>query len=179
MTIHQTRFNIEPSNPNVIIADYFSIYHKGSRTHEAFAPEEIQRKFETLMGKQIYNWNHEAYPNGVFQYCTAEDKIVYHMDTQTYAAVVYLTPDAPPECGTSFFRSKINKIKKDPNDENLLMEIFNKGFYDKTQFELIDVIGNVYNRLVIWDATLIHAASEYFGQEKQDSRLFHMFFFDA
>ena len=99
-------------------------YHKGSRTHEAFAPEEIQRKFETLMGKQIYNWNHEAYPNGVFQYCTAEDKIVYHMDTQTYAAVVYLTPDAPPECGTSFFRSKINKIKKDPNDENLLMEIF-------------------------------------------------------
>ena len=58
-------------------------------------------------------------------------------------------------------------------------DIFKNNFYDKTDLEVVDVVGNVYNRLVIWDAKLIHAASEYFGDQKENSRLFHMFFFDA
>jgi len=32
--------------------------------------------------------------------------------------------------------------------------------------------------LVLFDAKCIHAATEYFGQTKEDSRLFHLFFFD-
>ncbi|MEZ5448552.1 MAG: hypothetical protein R3E89_05940 [Thiolinea sp.] len=43
----------------------------------------------------------------------------------------------------------------------------------------MDVIGNVYNRMVIWDARKVHAASAYFGDRIDNSRLFHMFFFDA
>ena len=116
------------------------------------------------------------------------DPIVYHIDGQTHAAVEYLTPDAPPQWGTSFFRSKINKLQKAPTDadadkhkkhkDELFNEIFKTGFYDKTNLELVDVVGNIYNRLVIWDATMIHAASEYFGTARTNSRLFHMFFFD-
>ena len=51
-------------------------------------------------------------------------------------------------------------------------------FLDGTKWEEIDRIGNKYNRLAIWDAKLIHAASQYFGKNLNDSRLFHMFFFD-
>ena len=50
------------------------------------------------------------------QFCTAEDQLVYHTDSQTYAAVVFLTPDAPAECGTSFFKHKANGLRKYPTD---------------------------------------------------------------
>jgi hypothetical protein len=153
-------------------------YHKGARSLDKYAPDEIKDKFEQLLNKKIYNWDCESYPNGVFQYCTGEDPIVYHMDRQSYAAAIYLTPDAPPECGTSFFRSKRTKHRRDPGDRDTISQIFNTGFFDRTQFELIDTVGNVYNRLVMWDSKLIHAASQYFGNSKENSRLFHLFFFD-
>ena len=162
-------------------------YHKGQRTEETWRPEHIKKAIEKLLQKKIPNWEaHGA--NGVFQFCTSEDPIVYHVDTQSYAAVVYLTPDAPPECGTTFYKSRANGLREAPTKEiakqldktaeDLNAEIFSAGFYDKTRFETVDVIGNVFNRLVIWDAKLIHAASEYFGSNLQNSRLFHMFFFD-
>ena len=39
--------------------------------------------------------------------------------------------------------------------------------------------GNVFNRLVIFDARLIHSAGDYFGHNIETGRLFQMFFFDA
>lgn len=163
-------------------------YHKGQRTEEVWRPEEVKQSLEKLLLRKITNWDKHG-ANGVFQFCTSEDPIVYHVDAQSYAAVVYLTPDAPPECGTTFYRSKVNGLREAPTkeiakelnktEEHLNAEIFSAGFYDKTKFETVDVIGNVFNRLVVWDARLIHAASEYFGSNMQDSRLFHMFFFDT
>jgi len=163
-------------------------YHKGQRTESKYIPNGIKETLEDLLRMKITSWEDQG-ANGVFQFCTAEDALVYHVDTQTYAAVVYLTPNAPASCGTTFFRSKSNGLLHSPTDEDakklnkskdeLFFEIFKNNFYDKTDLEVIDVVGNVYNRLVIWDAKLIHAASEYFGNQKENSRLFHMFFFDA
>ncbi len=163
-------------------------YHKGQRTEENFRPEGVKEAIEKLMQRKITAWEEHG-ANGVFQFCTSEDALVYHVDPQSYAAVVFLTPDAPPECGTTFYRSKVNGLREAPTDqtaeqlnktkEHLTSEIFGAGFYDKTKFETVDVIGNVFNRLVIWDAKLIHAASEYFGSNMNNSRLFHMFFFDV
>ena len=53
------------------------------------------------------------------------------------------------------------------------------NFYDGTQFEKIDDIGNVYNRLVIFNSSQLHAATEYFGDAINNARFFHMFFFDV
>lgn len=152
-------------------------YHKGKRTQKRFLAQGMKQKFEALIGRKITNWTYEY--NGVFQYCTPEDALVYHSDIQSYAGVVYLTPDAPPQTGTSFFRSKKHpEVRKSHLSDTNYNDIFSGGFYDKTQFELVDVVGNVYNRLVIWDSKLIHAASEYFGTNKENGRLFHLFFFD-
>ena len=52
-------------------------------------------------------------------------------------------------------------------------------FLDPSKWEEIDRIGNKYNRFAMWDASLIHAATSYFGKSKESGRLFHMFFFDA
>jgi len=63
-------------------------------------------------------------------------------------------------------------------DDSDFDKTFKTGFYDKTQFDEVDTVGNVYNRLVLFNARMIHAASEYFGTTKEDGRLFQLFFFD-
>lgn len=163
-----------------------SSYHKGSRATERFILEGTKEKFEEIIGKPIINWNYETYANGIFQYCTADQPIVYHIDTQQMAAVVFLTPNAPVNTGTSFYKSKITGAFGFDEKERMT-EVYEKtfrgtnkdmNFYDDSHFEKVDEVGNVYNRLVIWDATRIHAASKYFGDEINNSRFFHLFFFD-
>lgn len=163
-----------------------SDYHRGKRSTDRFILNGTKEKFEEILGKKIINWNHEAYANGIFQYCTAQDPIVYHVDTQTYAAMVYLTPDAPLNSGTSTFKSKLTGATRFDNIENnnsLYTDTF-KGvsnelnFYDKSTFELVDSVANVYNRLVMFDSKAIHAATEYFGDAIENARFFHLFFFD-
>lgn len=163
-------------------------HHKGDRTQEKTIFEGTQGFFEGILHKRITHWNDHLY-NGVFQYCVAEDSLVYHSDHQSYAAVIFLTPDAPVECGTSFYKSKHNGLMHAPTQadcdrtgksmDQLTEEMFAGNYYDSTRWEKVDVIGNVYNRMVIWDAQKIHAASAYFGNRMDNSRLFHMFFFDA
>ena len=53
------------------------------------------------------------------------------------------------------------------------------NFYDKTQFEKVDDVGNVYNRLVIFNSSNLHAATGYFGDAIENARFFHLFFFDV
>jgi glycosyltransferase involved in cell wall biosynthesis len=152
-------------------------YHKGQRTTDTYRPDHVREALEALLDKRITKWDYGT--NGVFQFCTAEDQLVYHCDDQQYAAVVYLAPDAPPEAGSSFYRHRDTKRRSASQDPAVMKALFSRGFYDRTQFEVVDVVGNIYNRLVVWNARLIHAASAYFGQGLEDARLFQMFFFDA
>jgi hypothetical protein len=160
-------------------------YHKGQRSIDPFILEGTKEKFEEILGRPIYNWNHPNYANGRFQFCTAQDPIVYHVDTQNYAAMVYLTPDAPLQTGTTTYRSKITGATRFENGEN--GEEYEKtfkglsnslNFYDKSTWEEVDTVANVYNRLVMFDAKSLHAASGYFGDAIENARLFHLFFFD-
>ena len=53
------------------------------------------------------------YANGIFQFCTADQPIVYHVDNQTYAGMVYLTPEAPARNRyPAFYRSKLTRDYK-------------------------------------------------------------------
>jgi glycosyltransferase involved in cell wall biosynthesis len=152
-------------------------YYKGSRTKEQFIIPGTKEAFEKIIGKKITNWTETHGMCGRFQYCTAEDALVYHCDGQTLAGMVYLTPDAPYSCGTSLFAHKKTGLRNE--NDFVETDVFSEtGFYDKTKFELVDTAGNVFNRLVIFDAKCIHSANEYFGTDLTNSRLFHLFFFD-
>lgn len=151
-------------------------YHKGKRTDKVFPFTGLKERFEYIIGSKIKNW--EKYgTNCVFQHCVAEDQIVFHFDSQEYAGVLFLTPDAPPTSGTTFYRSKYNKQMKIKNDKEY-DTVFKHGHLNSQGFDIVDVVGNVYNRLVLFDSKLIHSASSYFGSTLQDSRLFQLFFFD-
>ena len=153
--------------------------HKGKRTEDRFFMKGTKEIFENLIGEKISDfYNNSTYCNGVFQYCTSEDQLVYHVDGQDWAGAVFLTPNAPYESGTSFFAHKGTGIRHEDQCSDDLPNPFSGGYYDSTKFDLVDTVGNVYNRLVLWDARLIHAANKYFGTNKEDSRLFHLFFFN-
>ena len=155
--------------------NYHPNYHKGKRTDQCYRFDGLKERFEQLVGRKIINW--EKYgTNGCFQYCIGGDQLVYHCDTQQYAGVLFLTPDAPVTTGTSLFRSIHTKNMKVPEKDHA--QVFKNGYLDPTQFERVDSVGNVYNRLILFDSLTIHAASEYFGSTKENGRLFQLFFFD-
>jgi hypothetical protein len=155
--------------------DPSSEWYKGKRSKEQYNFPGIQEAFESIMGRKLKPLNEHGMC-GRFQLLTSEDPIVYHYDTQQWAGMIYLTPDAPVGSGTSLYKSKITGARRleDPRID----ESFPNGFYDSSQFELMDQIGNVYNRLVIMDARCIHSASMYFGNNDNNCRLTHLFFFD-
>lgn len=150
--------------------------HKGNRTDQVYLFDGLKEAFEKILNVKIKDWNHYG-TNGCFQYCVAGDQLVYHTDTQQYAGLIFLSPDAPPNTGTSFYRSKHTKKMHVENaaEHNIA---FRHGFLDSTEFDLVDTVGNIYNRLVLFDAQLIHAASCYFGNNRNNGRLFQLFFFD-
>ena len=153
-----------------------SDYYKGRRSYNNYRTDSLKNIFEHILRGKITDWDApQNGMNGKLQFCTAETPLVYHRDHLNYAGLLYLTPDAPFSTGTTLYAHKETKIRSVPDERRA--EVFSGGFFDKTKFEAVDVIGNVYNRLVLFDATNIHAASCYFGQDVTDSRLFQIFFF--
>ena len=142
--------------------------------------------FEYLLNVKIQDnnkeggWNYST--NGCFQWCPNGTRLVYHCDSQNYAGIIYLTPDAPVKCGTSLLRHKKHKIKDtkifELDDWHELIENKDNLFTDKIPWEEVDNFGNIYNRLVLFNSHNIHAVTEYFGNNIKDSRLFQLFFFD-
>jgi len=159
----------------------------GMRTRKQFLFGGLKQQFESIMGIQIqdhtpdgYGW-YDSGINGRFQSCKAGTPSVFHCDSQKWAAVIYLTPDAPPTGGTSFYRHKETKIHHNSQIDwstDIGNKVFNqKTFLDGSPYEMVDTVGNVFNRLVIFDGGLIHSGINYFGWDLESSRLFHIFFF--
>lgn len=166
---------------------------KGKRTTERFLWPFLREEFERLLGRPIVDWLNQPC-NGCFQITGFDDPLVWHSDLQSYAAAIYLTPDAPPSAGTSFWRDRQYHSRRPANhpleydryaDDNARMQA-NQEIYSSynilhsDNWELVDKIGAIYNRLAIWDAQLIHSASSYEGMQSgiaDKARLVQLFFF--
>lgn len=122
-------------------------------------------------GGLITNWNGVSY-----QIATANDRTWIHHDGPcgNWAGVCYLTPDAPVSGGTGIFKLKStgNMAAPDVNDHNT-------PGYDYTKWEMVDRIGNIYNRLILYKTDLYHASLDYFGEGLNDGRLFQVMFFQT
>jgi glycosyltransferase involved in cell wall biosynthesis len=150
-------------------------WYKGLRSTKPYRQDGMKEAFEKIIGEKINNFEEHGF-NGCFQLMMADDPQVYHYDNQKWAAMIYLTPNAPIESGTRLHRSNINGSRHS-SDLNV-DESFSYGFYDSTKFDVLDSVGNIYNRLIIMDAQCLHSAGPYFGNTKETGRLTHLFFFD-
>jgi len=152
----------------------------GNRTHQQFLFPGLKEKFEEIIGQKITKWE-EYGMNGRFQYCWSGQPLVYHCDSQKWGGMLYLTPGAPYQCGTTLYAHKQTRARTyyDEGWDAAWKDVPGDSHLDGTPFEPVDVLGNVYNRLVIFDASCIHSASEYFGTVQENARLWQMFFFDT
>jgi Family of unknown function (DUF6445) len=170
-------------------------YFKGLRTHQRFLWPGLREEFGRLLGRPVTEWlGHGA--NGIFQQTNMDDPLVWHHDTQGYAAAIYLTRDAPPGTGTSFWRDRRFGCRRRPSHplesarlgspqsvseaESVVYDPYNIEHGDN--WELVESVAGLYNRLVIWDASLIHSATSYTEFTEGSAartRLVQLFFFDA
>ena len=149
----------------------------GQRTIQQYLFPGLKEEFERIIGQKITRWEDHGM-NGRFQMAKAGEPLVYHCDDQRWAGMLYLTPNAPYQCGTTTYALKGTDIRHKEHPE--ILRCFQPGSrnFDGTPFEQVDVFGNVYNRLVIFNARYLHSASEYFGFNSENCRLWQMFFFD-
>ena len=159
--------------------------YPGQRTVPVYNEEVkglIQAIIAPVAGK-ITMWETEY--TGAFQYTTQRDRSWIHADqTTSWAAVCYLTPDAPLSGGTGLFRHKATGWYEAPKladgtYDQAALELIGKDSQDMTKWEMTNFLGNVYNRLVIYRGDLFHTSLDYFGTDKYDGRLFQTFFFNT
>ena len=118
--------------------------------------------------------------NGSFQYTTARERSWVHTDSwNNWAGVLFLTPNAPISSGTAFYRFMNGEYTEE--DVKLLgtKEQSDRFSQDLTKWELVDTVGNVFNRLILFNSKRFHMSMDYFGDNKENSRLFQVFFFST
>ena len=155
--------------------------YPGSRTEslEKNQRENLKNFFEKhIIRRPITYWPSEY--NTAYQYTTAQDTTWIHHDDTTWAGVLYLTPNAPVESGTGIYRHKESGIClwdrfNDKTDYNS-----HEDSYDLSKWDCILSIGNVYNRLVVYQGAYYHRSIlPGFGTNKNNGRLFQTFFFNT
>lgn len=147
--------------------------YPGFRT-KTFLDQDTKNVIQNLImphGGKVTEWNDRDGLTGCFQICTADERSWIHTDHfNSWAGLIYLTPDAPVNGGTILYRYK-------ETGEMYQGELGdNYEAYDKTKWEIVDRIGNIYNRLVMYRSDIFHMNEEYFGKNKEDGRLFQLFF---
>ena len=158
--------------------------YPGPRT-KSFLNESVKETIENVV-KPFYGnvtfWGDGEY-TGAYQFTTSRDRSWIHADQTTkWAAVCYLTPNAPLSAGTGLFKHKATGLTMAPRkddgsyDDELLGEVY-KDAQDMTKWDLVDSVANVYNRLILYRGDHFHMSMDYFGQDVNDGRLFQTFFF--
>lgn len=176
---------------NYILTQDFSVKgnYPGRRT-KSYATIELKeaiQKYVEPFGGKITDFpipkddtNADTIYNGSFQYTTSRDRSWIHIDGyNNWAGVLYLTPDAPVTSGTAFYQLYDGtSCKRDMTILNNKLET-DKWNQDLTKWKKVDEVGNVFNRLILFDANRFHMSQDYFGDTKENGRLFQVFFFST
>ena len=109
-----------------------------------------------------------------------------HTDSRAlcrYAAVLYLNPDAPAHCGTSFYRQRLPNGQLGGNavmpPHANLVEALGSRFVAANSFVEDVAIEHRFNRLLLYRANLIHSATGYWGFDLAEKRMASVFFWMA
>ncbi|MBN0043439.1 hypothetical protein JS756_04850 [Streptomyces actuosus] len=109
-----------------------------------------------------------------------------HTDSRAlcrYAAVLYLNPDVPKGCGTSFYRQSLpggrlgGNVVQAPHTN--LVEALGTRFVAPDAFEEDVNVPHRYNRLLLYHANLVHSATGYTGRTLAEKRMTAVFFWMA
>jgi len=159
--------------------------YPGHRTRQ-LATENIKEKFQEMLkfNGKLTNFSFIKDPNsisnGCFQITTSYDRSWIHNDEpENWAGIIYLTPNAPLNAGTSFYilneiTTEIKDIKSYSDNDSI-----KEYTSDLTKWKIVDKIGNVFNRLILFNSKRFHMSDDYFGTTKENGRLTQVFFFST
>ncbi|WP_329013015.1 DUF6445 family protein [Streptomyces sp. NBC_01601] len=109
-----------------------------------------------------------------------------HTDSRAlcrYAAVLYLNPEVPRSCGTSFYRQSLpggrlgGNVVQAPHDN--LVDALGTRFVAPDAFEEDVRVPHRANRLLLYNANLVHSATAYTGRTLEEKRMTAVFFWMA
>jgi len=172
----------------ILRQDFHVLGNYPGRRTVSYATEELKTTIQGYMREKISdfpipnaNGSDAALTyNGAFQYTTSRDRSWVHMDGfNNWAGVLFLSLRAPVTSGTCFY-----KFEDGTMTEADQIIINNKALtdlasQDMTKWTLVDRIGNLFNRLVLFKSKRFHMSQDYFGTTKEDGRLFQVFFFST
>jgi hypothetical protein len=167
----------------------------GWRT-QAYQPRGIKELIEKKFRLGIKYWEDDLSAiescNGVFFSAFSKgnyaETVGIHYDTPSswVMLLIYLTPDAPPDAGTTLWQHRKTGLMARPtkkDSERLgiavekLDEMLEKDSKNRRRWKEIDRVGNMYNRAVVFPSRLLHSASKHFGSNRFNGRLYQSFHF--
>ena len=173
---------------------YTSETWPGLRTMPGLEPSEmgrIERLVKQAIGvKEL--WVEKAPGGGTLNHnCIqvvgkGESEPRPHTDSRAlcrYAAVLYLNPSVPKDCGTSFYRQHLPGGRLGGNvvqaPHNNLVEALGTRFVAPDAFEEDVRVPHKYNSLLLYHANLVHSATGYHGSTLEEKRMTAVFFWMA
>jgi hypothetical protein len=153
---------------------------------------EFFKSLSTRLFSLLYDFNVQqagGYVQACFQLITEDyEEGWVHSDLSTdgwcMAGVIYLTPNAPLDGGTSLYRLRTDqhptqnefKNKFYSNEHVNISDYRNERNAFNQHYEKTLEIGNVYNRLVMYNTEQLHRGDKFFGLSRETSRLTLVFF---
>lgn len=161
--------------------------YPGLRTRP-YVTESAKAALQAHLGRNFTYFPTQS-DNGAYQYTLAHHKSWIHADNTQWAALVFLTPNAPANGGTRFYRHKATRLTERPTQADAVRLGFNSSeellqyVYRDSQnydaWEKTDEVANVFNRLIMFRGFRFHQSADYFGTCLRTGRLFQTFFFDT
>jgi hypothetical protein len=173
-------------------ADYYEPEHStGFRSRSVYHETGVKEKLESLLGIRITRWDLDPLEeNGVFYqgFSKGKRKEVpgVHSDEpyNDLTIVIYLTPSLPIQCGTSLWKHKSTGLSDPvmPADARRLKrpigeirQQLEKESKRRQKWEEIDRIGYRFNRMVAYPSGVFHSATQHYGDNSGNGRLYQTF----
>ncbi len=167
----------------------------GWRTR-AYQPRGIRQRIEKRFRLRIKYWEEDLDAiescNGVifssFSTGGHAERVGVHYDVPSHWVMflIYLTPRAPFDAGTSLWQHRATGLLARPtrkDSERLgvpvkkLEETLERDLHDRKRWREVDRVGNVYNRAVMFPGGFLHSASMHFGSSLKTGRIYQSFHF--
>jgi hypothetical protein len=167
----------------------------GWRT-KPFHPRGVRARIERVLRARVTRWpgdpEDNCVGNGSFFFGLSSGRLAetpgVHFDepARYVTMVIYLTPSAAPDAGTSLWLHRPTGLTAVPTPADArrlgatVDELVNTLEEDSTRprkWVEVDRVGNVYNRAVFYRSALLHSATRHFGSSLRNGRLYQTFRF--
>lgn len=173
-------------------AEYYEPEHvTGFRSRTVYHEPGVKAKLEKILGIKITRWDTDPIEeNGVFYQGFSKGKRRevpgVHSDEpyNDITVLVYLTPGMPFDCGTSHWMHKQTGLTDPatPADarrlkmkHSVLKELLETESKQRDKWVEIDRAGNRFNRMVAYPSGVLHSATQHYGSDMGNGRIYQTF----